>query len=47
LLYGQISNTFQPLGVTLSVPPITLNSTDILTIRNATSITLNRDSKTC
>jgi Flp pilus assembly protein TadG len=47
LLYGQISNTFQPLGVTLSVPPITLNSTDILTIRNANSITLNRDSKTC
>ena len=37
LLYGQITNTFQPLGVTLSVPPITLNSTDILTIRNANS----------
>jgi Flp pilus assembly protein TadG len=47
LLYGQVNNTFQPLGVTLSLAPITLSSTEMLTIRNATSITINWNSKTC
>jgi Flp pilus assembly protein TadG len=47
LLYGTASNTFQPLGIMLPLPPITLNSTNILTIRNATQITIYPDSKTC
>lgn len=47
LLYGQASIVFQPLGVVMSLPPITLSSTDILTIRYAQQITLVMDSKTC
>lgn len=47
LLYGQLNNTFQPLGGMLAIPPITLTSSEMLTIRNAQSITINPDAKTC
>jgi len=38
LLYSQVTYTFQPLGGLLSLPPITLSSTETLTIRNAPQI---------
>ena len=41
LLYGQVTYAFQPLGGILSLPAITLSSTETLTIRNATQITIN------
>ncbi len=40
LLYGQVSYSFQPLGGILTLPQITLNATDMLTIRNAQQITI-------
>lgn len=39
MIYGQVSYTFQPLGGVLSLPSITLTSSEILTIRNAALIT--------
>jgi Flp pilus assembly protein TadG len=47
LLYGQVSNSFQPLGVVMSLPPINLSATDMLTIRNAQQITINWNGKAC
>ena len=44
LLYGQVTYTFQPLGGLLSLPPITLSSTETLTIRNAPQIDLDPNS---
>jgi hypothetical protein len=38
LLYGQVTYTFQPLGGFLSLPTMTLSSTETLTIRNAPQI---------
>ncbi len=38
LLYGQVTYTFQPLGGFLSLPAMTLSSTETLTIRNAPQI---------
>ena len=38
LLYGQVTYTFQPIGGILNLPPITLSSTETLTIRNAQQI---------
>ncbi len=40
LLYGQVSYSFQPLGGVLSLPSLSLNSTETLTIRNAQQITV-------
>lgn len=40
LLYGQVTYAFQPLGGILSLPAITLSSTETLTIRNAPQITV-------
>jgi Flp pilus assembly protein TadG len=39
LLYGQATYTFQPIGGVLSLPAITLNATETLTIRNAPQLT--------
>jgi Flp pilus assembly protein TadG len=44
LLYGQVTYTFQPLGGLLSLPPITLSSTETLTIRNAPQIDIDPNS---
>jgi Flp pilus assembly protein TadG len=40
LLYGQATYNFQPFGGIWSLSPITLSSTETLTIRNAPQITL-------
>jgi Flp pilus assembly protein TadG len=40
LLYGQASYSYQPLGVSLNLPVMSLSATDMLTIRNATQITV-------
>ena len=40
LLYGQASYTYQPLGVSFNLPVMSLSATDMLTIRNATQITV-------
>jgi Flp pilus assembly protein TadG len=41
LLYGQVSYTYQPFGGILKLPGMTLNATEMLTIRNAPQIILN------
>ncbi|MDE3176302.1 MAG: pilus assembly protein [Pseudomonadota bacterium] len=41
VVYGTVSYNFQPFGGILSLPPITLSSTETLTIRNATQITID------
>jgi Flp pilus assembly protein TadG len=40
VVYGQASYTYQPLGVSFNLSPITFNSTEVLTVRNATQITV-------
>jgi Flp pilus assembly protein TadG len=40
MLYGQASYTYQPFGVSFNLSPITFNSTELLTIREATQITV-------
>jgi Flp pilus assembly protein TadG len=40
LLYGQASYSYQPLGVSLNLPVMSLSASDMLTIRNATQITV-------
>ena len=41
ILYGQVTYNFQPFGGILSLPSISLSSTETLTIRNASQITVN------
>jgi Flp pilus assembly protein TadG len=40
LLYGQVYYQFQPLGGLFNLSPMTLSSTEVLTIRNARQITV-------
>ena len=40
LLYGQASYSYQPLGVSFNLPVMSLSATYMLTIRNATQITV-------
>ena len=40
LVYGQVSYTYQPLGASFNLSPITFNSTEVLTIREAAQITV-------
>ena len=47
LLYGQVSYDYQPLGVTFTLLPMTLASTEFLTIRNAQQITVPGVQKQC
>ena len=46
LLVGAVSYTFQPLGVTLNLSPITLTSNEFLTIRYASQIAVTGVSDT-
>ena len=41
LLYGQVSYNYQPFNGVLSLPAMTLNATEMLTIRNAPQIVLD------
>ena len=40
LLFGQVSYTYQPLGASFNLSPMTFNSTEVLTIREAAQITV-------
>lgn len=40
LLYGKASYSYQPLGVSFNLPTMSLSASDMLTIRNATQITV-------
>jgi Flp pilus assembly protein TadG len=40
MVYGQVTYTYQPFGVSFNLSPITFSSTEVLTIRNATQITV-------
>jgi len=40
MLYGKVSYTYQPFGVALNLSPLSFSGTEILTIRNATQITV-------
>ena len=41
IVYGQVSYSFQPFGGMMALPPLNLASTETLTIRNATQITID------
>ena len=47
MLYGQVSYTYQPLGVAFNLSPITFSSTEVLTVRNATQITVPGVQRQC
>jgi Flp pilus assembly protein TadG len=47
VLYGQVSNTYQPLGIELPMGPLNLSAVEVLTIRNAAQMFVNPDKKTC
>lgn len=41
IVYGQVSYSFEPFGGMMALPTMTLASTETLTIRNATQITID------
>ncbi len=47
VVYGQVSYSYQPLGVFFNLSPITFNSNEVLAVRNATQITVPGVQKQC